>query len=94
MVSAIIMKMSGLSVLKNTSRKRNKIIMTQRRCTKHPFSASQNTGQVVKMKANTLKLTEIFLKSSTMSHYPFKPCKVRVSAITLSEIRAIIVNTA
>lgn len=93
-VSAIIMKMSGLSVLRNMWRKINKIIMAQRRYTKHPFSASQNTGRVVKMKANTLKLTEIFFKSGTMSHYPFKPCKVRVSAITLSEIRAIILNTA
>lgn len=34
--------------------------MAQRKYTKHPFSAPQNTGWVVKMKANILKLTEIF----------------------------------
>lgn len=28
--------------------------------TKHTFSVPQNTGWLVKMKANTLKLTEIF----------------------------------
>lgn len=46
------------------------------------------------MKPNTLKLIEIFFKSSAMSNYPFKLCIVRISAITLSEIRAIILNAA
>lgn len=40
------------------------------------------------------KLTEIFFKSSAMSNYPFKLCIERTPAITLSEIRTIILNTA
>lgn len=66
--------------------------MAQRKYTKHPFSAPQNTWWV--MKANTLKLTEIFFKSSAMYNYPFKHCILRTSAITLSEIRTIILNAA
>lgn len=46
------------------------------------------------MKANTLKLTEIFFTSSAVSNYLFKLCIVRTSAITLSEIRPIILNAA
>lgn len=84
--------MSGLSILRKTWIRRNKIIMAQRKYTKHPFSAPQNTWWV--MKANTLKLTEIFFKSSAMYNYPFKHCILRTSAITLSEIRTIILNAA
>lgn len=93
-VSVIIGKMSGLCVLRKTWIRRNKTIMAQRKYTKHPSSAPQNTGWVVKMKANTLKLTEISFKSSAMSNYPFKHCIVRTSAITQSEIRTIILNAA
>lgn len=60
--------------------------------TKHPFSAPQNTGWVVK--ANTLNLTEIFFKSIAMYNYLFKLCILRTSAITLNEIRTIILNAA
>lgn len=53
---------------KENMNKKKQNLMAQRKYTKHTFSAPQNTGWVVKMKANTLKLTEIFFKSSAMSN--------------------------